>query len=44
MDRRRRGSELDTVPDAIGKGGVSQGFNETNLGGTSLRFKITIGR
>ena len=33
-----------SVPDAIGKGGLSAVFNETNLGGTSLRFKITIGR
>ena len=29
------------VPNAIGKGGVSQDFNETNLGG--LAFRITIG-
>lgn len=33
-----------TVPDAIGSGGVSQAFNETNLGGTSLRARITVGR
>ena len=33
-----------TVPDAIGEGGVSAQFDETNLGGTSIRFKITIGR
>lgn len=33
-----------TVPDAIGGGGVSQAFNETNLGGTSLRARITVGR
>jgi hypothetical protein len=33
-----------SVPDAIGEGGVSKAFNETNLGGTSLRMKITIGR
>lgn len=33
-----------TVPDAIGAGGVSAQFDETNLGGTSIRFKITIGR
>jgi hypothetical protein len=33
-----------SVPDAIGKGGLSAVFNETNLGGTSLRFKITLGR
>ena len=33
-----------TVPDSIGQSGVSQAFNETDLGGTTLRFKITIGR
>ena len=33
-----------TVPDAIGEQGVSAAFNETDLGGTSLRIKITIGR
>jgi hypothetical protein len=33
-----------TVPDAIGEAGVSEAFNETDLGGTALRFKITIGR
>jgi hypothetical protein len=33
-----------TVPDAIGESGVSKAFNETDLGGTTLRFKITIGR
>lgn len=33
-----------TVPDALGEGGVSDVFNETDLGGTTFRFKITIGR
>ena len=33
-----------TVPDALGEGGVSAEFDEDNLGGTSFRFKITIGR
>jgi opacity protein-like surface antigen len=33
-----------TVPDALGEGGVSAEFNEDDLGGTSVRFKITIGR
>ena len=33
-----------TVPDSIGEGGVSEAFNETDLGGTTFRFKITIGR
>lgn len=33
-----------TVPDAIGSGGASAEFNEDNLGGTSLRLKIVVGR
>ena len=33
-----------TVPEAIGKSGVSEAFNETNLGGTSFRLRITVGR
>ena len=33
-----------TVPDAIGETGASHEFNEDNLGGTSFRFKVTIGR
>lgn len=33
-----------TVPDALGGGGVSKTFNEDNLGGTSLRARITVGR
>ena len=33
-----------TVPDAIGSGGVSATFNENNLGGTSFRARITVGR
>lgn len=33
-----------TVPDAIGESGVSRAFGETDLGGTTLRVKITIGR
>jgi hypothetical protein len=33
-----------TVPGAIGNGGVSKAFNEDNLGGTSLRARITVGR
>ncbi len=33
-----------TVPDAIGESGVSRSFDETNLGGTTLRVKVTIGR
>jgi hypothetical protein len=33
-----------TVPDAIGMAGVSEAFNESDLGGATFRFKITIGR
>jgi opacity protein-like surface antigen len=33
-----------TVPEAIGKTGVSDAFDETDLGGTTFRIKITIGR
>ncbi len=33
-----------TIPNAIGEGGVSAEFNETDLGGTSIRFKVTFGR
>jgi hypothetical protein len=32
------------VADAIGAGGASQAFNENDLGGTSARLKIVIGR
>lgn len=33
-----------TIPEAIGLAGVSVEFDESDLGGTSFRFKITIGR
>lgn len=33
-----------SVPDAIGEAGVSASYGEDNLGGTTLRFKITVGR
>jgi hypothetical protein len=33
-----------SVPDALGAGGVSELFDETNLGGTSVRLKISVGR
>ena len=33
-----------SVPDAIGDAGLSAAFDERNLGGTSFRFKITLGR
>lgn len=32
------------IPDAIGGGGVSQVFEEDDLGGTSLRVRIVLGR
>jgi hypothetical protein len=33
-----------TIPDGLGSGGASKAFNETDLGGTSFRARITIGR
>ena len=33
-----------SVPDALGAGGVSEAFDEDNLGGTSYRLKISVGR
>ena len=33
-----------SVPDAIGKAGISKEFGETDLGGSTIRGKITIGR
>jgi opacity protein-like surface antigen len=33
-----------TIPGAIGESGVSEAFDETDLGGTTFRIKITIGR
>jgi hypothetical protein len=31
------------VPDALGKGGVSEQFNETDLGGGTFRFRVIVG-
>jgi hypothetical protein len=33
-----------SIPDAIGASGASQAFDETNLGGTSVRVKVVVGR
>jgi len=33
-----------SIPDAIGKGGVSSEFGENDLGGSSVRVKFLIGR
>jgi len=33
-----------SIADALGEGGVSDAFGENNLGGTSVRLKISIGR
>ena len=33
-----------SIPDALGQGGVSAAFNEDNLGGTTVRLKISVGR
>jgi opacity protein-like surface antigen len=40
------GGELawSTIADAIGEGGVSAAFDEDNLGGFTVRLKISIGR
>jgi hypothetical protein len=40
------GAELSwaSIPDALGQGGVSAAFGEDNLGGTSVRLKIAVGR
>jgi opacity protein-like surface antigen len=31
------------VPDGLGKDGVSKAFNETDLGGSTIRFKVIVG-
>ena len=33
-----------SLPDALGEGGASKAFAETNLGGTSVRLALVIGR
>jgi hypothetical protein len=33
-----------SIADALGEGGVSEHYNEDNLGGTSFRLKISVGR
>ena len=40
------GGELawSRVPDALGTGGASRVFDETDLGGTSYRLKVSVGR
>ena len=42
----RAGGEIQytSVPNAFGKGGLSQQFNETNLGGTTFRMVVSVGR
>lgn len=42
----RAGGELEyaSVPNALGTGGLSQEFNETNLGGTTFRMIVSVGR
>ena len=37
-------AQYTTVPDGLGGTGVAEAFGETNLGGTSLRFKVLVGR
>jgi opacity protein-like surface antigen len=40
------GAELawSSIPDALGQGGVSAALDEDNLGGTTFRVKISVGR
>lgn len=40
------GGELawSSIADALGEGGVSAAFNETDLGGLTMRLKVSIGR
>lgn len=33
-----------SIPDGLGDGGASQAFGESNLGGTSVRLKVIVGR
>ena len=33
-----------SIPDALGQGAVSAAFDEDNLGGTTVRLKISVGR
>jgi opacity protein-like surface antigen len=42
----RTGGEIQytSVPNALGTGGLSQQFSETNLGGTTFRVVISVGR
>jgi opacity protein-like surface antigen len=37
-------AQYTSVPDGLGGTGVGQEFGETNLGGTSLRLKVLVGR
>jgi opacity protein-like surface antigen len=36
--------QYTTVPDAIGGGGLSAEFNERDLGGTTVRVRVIVGR
>lgn len=33
-----------SIADALGEGGVSAAFDESNLGGTTIRLKVSVGR
>jgi len=37
-------SELPLVPDALGEGGASKEFGETDLGGYTFRARFIVGR
>jgi hypothetical protein len=36
--------QYTSVPDAIGAGGLSEEFDEKDLGGTIVRVRVLIGR
>ena len=37
-------AKFTTVPDALGSEGTAAAFEETNLGGWQLQFKVLVGR
>ncbi|MBM3771144.1 MAG: hypothetical protein FJW27_07630 [Acidimicrobiia bacterium] len=36
--------QWSSVPDALGQVGIGQTFGESNLGGTTFRVKVFVGR
>ena len=37
-------AQYAAVPNALGKAGLSADFNEKDLGGTTARFRVIVGR